>query len=719
MTKSEKKQKVKKEVSKNKKKQKAKKEVPEIKMFVNEWVEGKVAYKIKPTPFLLLSKQDRQKILASFESFLNTLDTPAMIFIDPFPRTIIIDDEKYVVIDYNYYIIMDEDAPEPPNFIIEKKISGEGIKEILTGLRNQVDREKPDHLVLKIKYHTEVNGELVVREKEGFAKSFVVYSLGYNITEGLLLEFAPLTESMAMIIEPVPTTKALSYLPVAIERMDQLAARSNDIYITRYRDMLYRLYERVKTGEKIHKFTFIFNIVEFPGDNEAPEDAMKKLKKIETEIRQMLREDFIEVNSPLFMQKKLFFYNTKADLFGQKINIVKPIYADSYTITAFYPFISDEIRDEGGIFIGINPLTGGPITYNPFTHKNKNIVILGDTGSGKSMTTKVMVRRLLMKWPELAVFILDPEGEYAFAKEALGSNITSLDINPEMQLGLDPLKMTAKGMLKILSAYDILRELFEIKGRYAVNFKEDLFSFIKMKKEEGKIDEITIPEFVKYVTSKEEYQNDPDMKSNYIPHIKAMNLPPASNIFAGELPDLGHRVIFNLHDVQDNETKLIIGSLISAYLYYQALINENLPPEVPKLIVVDEAWIFSQYKSVMQLFADISRRGRKRTVVFMFVTQRPNDVIANEYGRTVIELAETTILLGMQEKSISAIVENNLYNLSENDIEFLKTANRGTGILRIGDIKTPIQVKVTAKEFDGFNTEKFIESTKKEESEEE
>lgn len=706
--------------SKEKKPKKPKEKMdPEIKGLIEEWVKNKVAYKIKPTPFLLLSVQDREKILASFESFLNTLEHPTMIYIDPFPRRVIIDDEAYTVIDYNYYIITDKNAPEPANFIIEKKISEDGIKDILIKVRGEVDKEKIDHLILKVKYPVEVNGEKVMIEKKGYAKSFVIYSLGYDITGGILLAFAPATESMAMVIEPIPATKALSYLPVAIQRIEQLASMSNDIYISRYSDMLHRLYERVKKGEKIHKFTFIFNIVSFPTENETMEDALNRLNQLETEIRQILREDFVEINSPAFLQKKMFYYNTKADVLGQKITAIKPIYADSYTITAFFPFISDEIRDENGIFLGINPLTGGPITYNPLIHKNKNIVILGDTGSGKSMTTKVMIRRMLMKWPELRLFVLDPEGEYAFAKEALGKDITSIDINPEMKLGLDPLRMAAKGMISELTAIELLKELFEITSKYAVNLKEDIYSFMKMKKKEGKIDEITVPNFVDYVLSKEEYMKDSDAKANYIPHIKSMNLPPASNIFAGDMPEIGDRVIFNLHDVQDNETKKIIGSLISAYLNYQALVNKDLGPEIPKLVVVDEAWIFSQYRSVMYLFADISRRGRKRTVVFMFVTQRPNDVLANEYGRTVVELAETTILLGMQQKSINAIVENDLYNLSENDIEFLKSAKRGAGILRIGDIKTPVQIKVTSKEFEAFNTERFKEVEHKKEEEQE
>jgi len=46
------------------------------------------------------------------------------------------------------------------------------------------------------------------------------------------------------------------------------------------------------------------------------------------------------------------------------------------------------------------------------------------------------------------------------------------------------------------------------------------------------------------------------------------------------------------------------------------------------LLVVDEGWMFAQYPSLMAMFADIARRGRKRGVNFVFATQRPHDEAA-------------------------------------------------------------------------------------------
>ncbi|MCL5068832.1 MAG: hypothetical protein M1368_10855, partial [Thaumarchaeota archaeon] len=63
--------------------------------------------------------------------------------------------------------------------------------------------------------------------------------------------------------------------------------------------------------------------------------------------------------------------------------------ADLYVVTrsipALFPFISAEMVDDSGAFLGINYNTGGPIMYDPFMRSNYNMAIVARTGAGKSM----------------------------------------------------------------------------------------------------------------------------------------------------------------------------------------------------------------------------------------------------------------------------------------------------------------------------------------------
>jgi len=86
---------------------------------------------------------------------------------------------------------------------------------------------------------------------------------------------------------------------------------------------------------------------------------------------------------------------------------LRPKYVPSMSVRTWYPFIAEDLIDEGGVFLGYTS-TRSPIFFNPFRRNNYNVVILGETGAGKSMTAKVLIKRLKEKNPELRVFGLDP-----------------------------------------------------------------------------------------------------------------------------------------------------------------------------------------------------------------------------------------------------------------------------------------------------------------------
>lgn len=70
----------------------------------------------------------------------------------------------------------------------------------------------------------------------------------------------------------------------------------------------------------------------------------------------------------------------------------------TWTLGAFYPFVSaDLIETPGGIFLGVNRLTGAPVIYDPWLRMNYNILIVGKSGSGKSYLSKMLLSRLTAK----------------------------------------------------------------------------------------------------------------------------------------------------------------------------------------------------------------------------------------------------------------------------------------------------------------------------------
>ena len=94
---------------------------------------------------------------------------------------------------------------------------------------------------------------------------------------------------------------------------------------------------------------------------------------------------------------------------------------NSSAIASCFPFVSNAILDDKGIFIGENKLP----TFVDFFKRddervNSNMVIIGKSGSGKSFATKTILTGLASD--NAKVYILDPENEYGnLAKNMKGS----------------------------------------------------------------------------------------------------------------------------------------------------------------------------------------------------------------------------------------------------------------------------------------------------------
>ena len=120
------------------------------------------------------------------------------------------------------------------------------------------------------------------------------------------------------------------------------------------------------------------------------------------------------------------------------------------------------------------------------------------------------------------------------------------------------------------------------------------------------------------------------------------------------------------------------------------------------LLVVDEGWMWAEYPALMSLLAETSRVGRKYGVNFLFLTQRPSDVLENPSGRTILEQSSTVLLLRLNEASLEAIRE--VYRLTDSEEQRLLEARPGEGVLRAGSWRLSIYVQPSRQELKLFST---------------
>ena len=100
----------------------------------------------------------------------------------------------------------------------------------------------------------------------------------------------------------------------------------------------------------------------------------------------------------------------------------------SSSVAAVFPFVRTFVMDKGGIMLGENKINHFPFIFNIWErgelYQNSNGMIIGKSGSGKSVTIKTIMARsaVLMGIESL---VLDAEGEYVVVAESLcGFNVT-------------------------------------------------------------------------------------------------------------------------------------------------------------------------------------------------------------------------------------------------------------------------------------------------------
>jgi type IV secretory pathway VirB4 component len=334
-----------------------------------------------------------------------------------------------------------------------------------------------------------------------------------------------------------------------------------------------------------------------------------------------------------------------------------------------YPFISSDMLELDGILLGENVITKAPCIYDYRNRDNYNVVILATSGAGKSVTAKLMLTRLLSKYKDAYCYVVDPQGEYEQLADYI--NASMLRLTEYRELGLDPFLL-----------FDDKTEIADI------------------------IAEITrVPDFIKKelrvkATSCSSIFDLYDKVSNDAKvYLQDLVLSDLAVLFKQGESRVSKRTILSLKGTYGEERTAML--LVLAIAKAWKTINE-LPKHVPKILVVDEGWLLFTMQSTARFMNLIARTGRKLNVIFIFITQRPEDVIANEYGRALLDNSDTKILLRNNELATIKIAE--ALQLSREEKDMLINFVKGECLLITREHRLRVQIKPTDEELEMFST---------------
>src|SRR5581483_6484353 len=167
-------------------------------------------------------------------------------------------------------------------------------------------------------------------------------------------------------------------------------------------------------------------------------------------------------------------------------------------------------------------------------------------------------------------------------------------------------------------------------------------------------------------------------------HLVQLVQGPFAELFkkgAGDTTKISTKTVISLEGAFDNEEREGVLLTLALARAWKSIVAA--PRHLPKILVIDEGWLLFKIPTAARFVEMIARTGRKLNVLFLFITQRPADVLESEKGRVILENADTRILLRNAEIA-SQEVANALW-LSKRERDILPLLMKGEALIFTGE----------------------------------
>lgn len=352
------------------------------------------------------------------------------------------------------------------------------------------------------------------------------------------------------------------------------------------------------------------------------------------------------------------------------------------------PFRTQEIQQRGGIYYGVNAISHNLIVCDRGQLLNGNGVIIGVSGSGKSMITKQEIAIRAMS-SDHTILIIDPEREYGPLVRALGGEVITISASSDSHI----------------NALDISAEYGEnknnplgLKSDFIMSLCEQIMGADRIDaRAKSIIDRCAANVYREYIKT---YQGDPPTLKELHDDLLRQKEPLAHeialalelfttgslNVFAHQTNvDTNNRIIcFDIHDLGENLKP--IGLLVMLDAIFNRVIRNRAAKRFTH-VYIDEIYLFfaNQYSS--EFLSMCWRRFRKYYADLTGITQNVEDCLNSETARSMIANSEFLLMLNQSPNARAELA--NMLGMSEKQMEFVKDKPAGNGLMKVGGSFVP------------------------------
>lgn len=529
---------------------------------------------------------------------------------------------------------------------------------------------------------------------------------------------AKLTEDVGAIfsinIEPIDNAQLIEHLDARIRDASSLSKIAKNESIKQVREAEVKeaseIISRMINNNEVVSYLTIYICI----SSQDEQDLISKCKEVERVVQKLklkirpitnflLKSGFKSVAPFFTIQKDLTEYF--------KRNIL------TSTFTGGFLFNTNTFIDKNGYCFGINQ-NGGIIIFNiwkkDYDRTNSNMVIVGSSGSGKSLATKHIIYNEL---PRTKLLIIDPEAEYTYLAKNLkgriiecGGSNSGYTLNP-LQVRIN--KDDEENLNALAIHFQFLHTFFEILFPSLTDIE---FSMLDKVLEElylkfnittntdiSKIENTGFPllEDLYYLLedkNKEEYKPEYE---KLLSLIRPISIGQASSLWNGYTDitvDTG-LTVFNTKNMQEFQIQYKRAQYYNIMSFAWEIISKN--KDEFDCLIADECHVLvdPNIPQTLEYVRNISKRARKYNSSIIVITQSIEDFLNEKiklYGQSLLANSTYKLFFKMDGQDLRDVVK--VFNLSKKEEELIYNAKRGECLLSAGNRKIFVNVKVPYKE---------------------
>lgn len=359
--------------------------------------------------------------------------------------------------------------------------------------------------------------------------------------------------------------------------------------------------------------------------------------------------------------------------------------------SALMPFSAQEICDHTGIPYGQQAVSGNILVADRRLQVNGSGFNLGVPGSGKSLLGKKEIYYIHEKEKEKAdILVIDPNGEYCREAEALGGAVIDLASGGDTYINA----------MDLDASYDDKNPI-ALKSEFLLSLVDQMMGEEELNaKARSMLDRCVGLVYKDYV--KGGYQGKAPTLRDLSQILKDKGGPVGQEIAQSiELYTTGTLDVFARETNVDVQNSFIVyntkdlGANLQQVAMFVVLdqiwsrLTRNFLLGRATYIYIDEFYLMLRRHSTAEFFYKLWKQIRKYNGIPTGLTQNVDECLANPVARTMISNSDFLLMMRQAPSDAKRLAE--LFHISDEQLSYLRSAEPGCGLMKIGSALVPFQ----------------------------